>query len=171
MCHFNEILKSSWNCTYRKSSGVPEPNAVFFWISRLTVWAEKVLPDNFQNLHRVGFDNLLCTVFWRKSRVEYKQTVCKASLKIRQNTAVNYQFDVGLLLKALWTYILDHFCNLHTTNAVLAMDLVFVSFFQCHFTLFTKNRQISFTVVSSGFIFQLKIEKKTPIKISSQVSI
>ena len=36
-----------------------------------------------------------------KKKVEYKQTVCKASLKIRQNTAVNYQFDVGLLLTAL----------------------------------------------------------------------
>ena len=46
----------------------------------------------------------------------------------------------------LWTHILDNFCNLHTSNAVLAMDLVFESFFQCHFLLFdekSKNVKIS----------------------------
>ena len=73
-------------------------------------------------------------------------------------------------MRDIWTYILDN-VYLHTTNAVLAIGLVFKPFFQGHFWLLTKNRQISCAVVSSGFIFLLKIEK-TPIQsMSFQVSI
>ena len=40
---------------------------------------------------------LIISYVKKKNKVEYKQIVCKASLKIRQTAAVNYQLDVGFI--------------------------------------------------------------------------
>ena len=105
----NNYLKSSWNCVDSKSSGIPGSNAVFFWISRLTVRAEKVLP--------------VLTPLFLLNPMYFKTT---------KNSWQHWMSNV-------WTYILDNLCNLHTINVILAMNLMFKPFFWCHFSLFDKN--------------------------------
>ena len=109
----------------------------------------------------------------KKKKGEYKQTVCKASLKIRQNTAVNYQFDVGLLLTALNEDIL----NIHFRSffVLYTLPMLFWLWIWClnlfffnaifHFLTKTKNRQNLQQLPLLVELFHLQIEKNNPIQL------
>ena len=71
----------------------------------------------------------------------------------------------------IWTYILDNLCNLHTTNAILAMDLMFKPFLMSFLTFWQKIVKICSSCLLWSNFFTCRPKKQPNQNQKSSVNI
>ena len=161
LCYLSNILKLSWNCGDRKSSGIPEPNAVFFWISRLTLWAEKVLLDNFQNLHQ---KKVLIISYSILKKIKSRIQASKQSLALFKILKQMYQETTKSFDSTEWaTFERIHFRSFLYVTYTLPMLfwLVFKLFLMPFFTFWQKSSNFASRCLFWSNFFTCRSKKKT----------